>query len=156
MLQRKFSIGYTRAARIIDVMTQEGIVSDFNPAKPSRPRDVLITLEQWRGKQYAESRNTQTRLENVDVEQDAETAPNSRVERESAKVAQPVVVLPNGEERLASVRQYDDPELDYADGLTENQNNQSDGVLADNKDKDKGWSDEQWNQYINFDSELGK
>lgn len=156
MLQRKFSIGYTRAARIIDVMTQEGIVSDFNPAKPSRPRDVLITLEQWRGKQYAESRNTQTRLENVDVEQDAETAPNSRVERESAKVAQPVVVLPNGEERLASVRQYDDPELDDADGLTENQNNQSDGVLADNKDKDKGWSDEQWNQYINFDSELGK
>ena len=44
MLQRKFSIGYTRAARIIDTMTRDGLVSEYNPSKPSRPRDVLITM----------------------------------------------------------------------------------------------------------------
>ncbi|MBQ6829307.1 MAG: DNA translocase FtsK, partial [Thermoguttaceae bacterium] len=49
-LQRKLSIGYGRAARLIDTMTAEGIVTPKNPAKPSRPRDVLITMEQWRGR----------------------------------------------------------------------------------------------------------
>lgn len=51
LLQRKFSIGYNRAARIIDVMTAEGIVTPRNPAKPSQPRNILITMEQWRGRQ---------------------------------------------------------------------------------------------------------
>ncbi len=54
MLQRKFSIGYSRAARIIDTMASEGLISPFNPAKPSRPRDVLISMEEWRGKQTSD------------------------------------------------------------------------------------------------------
>ncbi len=160
VLQRKFSIGYTRAARIVDVMTQEGIVSPFNPAKPSKPRDVLITMEQWRGKQYVESQNNQSSQEKntarPPVEQDADLPSYSDVEREPARVAQSVVVLSNGEESLASARRYDDPELDDVDVQEENQNSPSGEALLDNKNKDKGWSDEQWNQYINFDSELGK
>ena len=160
VLQRKFSIGYTRAARIVDVMTQEGIVSPFNPAKPSRPRDVLITMEQWRGKQYAESQNNQSLQEKNAtrdaVEEDADVPYYSETERESAKVAQPVVVLSNGEESLASARRYDDPDSYDDDISEENQNSPSGEALQDNKNKDKGWSDEQWNQYINFDSELGK
>ena len=39
MLQRKFSIGYGRAARIIDALEAQGVVG---PQKGSRPRDVLI------------------------------------------------------------------------------------------------------------------
>ena len=38
MLQRKFSIGYGRAARIIDALEAQGVVG---PQKGSRPRDVL-------------------------------------------------------------------------------------------------------------------
>lgn len=41
LIQRRFSIGYNRAARIIDIFEEQGIVG---PAKGSKPRDVLIEL----------------------------------------------------------------------------------------------------------------
>jgi len=40
LLQRRFSIGYSRAARILDELEQAGIVG---PPEGSKPRDVLIT-----------------------------------------------------------------------------------------------------------------
>ena len=39
-LQRRFKIGYNRAARLIDMMEQQGMISE---ARGSKPRDVLIT-----------------------------------------------------------------------------------------------------------------
>ncbi|TYR82100.1 DNA translocase FtsK [Priestia megaterium] len=42
-LQRRFRIGYNRAARLIDMMEQQGIISE---ARGSKPRDVLITEEE--------------------------------------------------------------------------------------------------------------
>ena len=39
MIQRKFKIGYNRAARIIDVMEQEGVIG---AADGARPRQVLV------------------------------------------------------------------------------------------------------------------
>jgi len=39
LLQRKFSLGYNRAARIIDSLEEEGIIG---PSKGSKPREVLI------------------------------------------------------------------------------------------------------------------
>ncbi|MDR3263259.1 MAG: DNA translocase FtsK [Clostridiales bacterium] len=44
MLQRKFSIGYARAARIIDNMEEKRIIGKGDGAKP---RSVLITLEEF-------------------------------------------------------------------------------------------------------------
>ncbi|MBM7585017.1 S-DNA-T family DNA segregation ATPase FtsK/SpoIIIE [Bacillus pakistanensis] len=41
-LQRRFRIGYNRAARLIEMMEDNGIVSE---ARGSKPRDVLITEE---------------------------------------------------------------------------------------------------------------
>jgi len=40
VLQRRLGLGYTRAARIIDMMEQDGIVG---PYQGSKPRDVLVT-----------------------------------------------------------------------------------------------------------------
>ncbi len=43
MLQRRFRIGYTRAARLIDAMEERGVVG---PYEGSKPRQVLISKEQ--------------------------------------------------------------------------------------------------------------
>ncbi|MFA5356824.1 MAG: DNA translocase FtsK 4TM domain-containing protein [Candidatus Omnitrophota bacterium] len=44
ILQRRLRLGYTRAARIIDMMEQEGLVGPFEGSKPRR---ILIDREEW-------------------------------------------------------------------------------------------------------------
>jgi len=46
-LQRKLRLGYARAARLLDMMEEKGIVGPVNGAKP---REILISeeeIEQW-------------------------------------------------------------------------------------------------------------
>jgi len=50
-IQRKFRVGYARAARIIDQMEARGIVSGY---EGSKPRQVLITRQQWHEMQMAQ------------------------------------------------------------------------------------------------------
>ena len=42
LLQRRFRLGYNRAARIIDLLEDRGIIG---PSNGSKPREVLIKLE---------------------------------------------------------------------------------------------------------------
>lgn len=50
ILQRRLRLGYTRAARIIDTMEQEGMVGPFEGSKPRR---ILIDREEWLKKNMA-------------------------------------------------------------------------------------------------------
>ena len=51
MLQRRFRIGYNRAARIIDEIEEKGIIG---PSDGSRPRQLLISEEEYYGGYEAE------------------------------------------------------------------------------------------------------
>jgi DNA segregation ATPase FtsK/SpoIIIE, S-DNA-T family len=53
LVQRKFKVGYARAARIIDQMEARGIVGRF---EGSKPRQILISKQQWHEMQMAEKR----------------------------------------------------------------------------------------------------
>ena len=44
VLQRRLGLGYTRAARLIDMMEDEGLVG---PYQGSKPRDILVSLEEY-------------------------------------------------------------------------------------------------------------
>ncbi|MCF6154238.1 MAG: DNA translocase FtsK [Candidatus Brocadia sp.] len=44
LLQRRLEIGYSRAAKLIDLMAEDGIVGEY---KGSQAREVFLTLEEW-------------------------------------------------------------------------------------------------------------
>jgi len=44
MLQRKLRIGYNRAARIVEIMEEKGIVG---PENGSSPREILVDLDTY-------------------------------------------------------------------------------------------------------------
>lgn len=44
LLQRRLEIGYSRAAKLVDLMAEDGIVGEY---KGSQAREVFLTLEDW-------------------------------------------------------------------------------------------------------------
>ena len=53
MLQRRFRIGYNRAARMMEELTSRGLVG---PEDGAKPRKVLMTMYQYR--EYQENRRS--------------------------------------------------------------------------------------------------
>ncbi len=53
LLQRALSIGYTRASRLVDLMTEHGILG---PHTGSKAREILLTLEEWEEMQKRKGR----------------------------------------------------------------------------------------------------
>jgi S-DNA-T family DNA segregation ATPase FtsK/SpoIIIE len=47
LLQRKLRIGYTRAARLMDLLEEKGVVGPF---EGSKPREVLLSWSQFEQK----------------------------------------------------------------------------------------------------------
>ena len=63
LLQRKLKLGYARAARIVDELSEKGIIGPF---EGSKPRKVLITKEQWYEMQANSSSMTAPKQLSVD------------------------------------------------------------------------------------------
>lgn len=65
LLQRKLKLGYARAARIVDELSEKGIIGPF---EGSKPRKVLITKEQWYQMQANSSMSVPKQLSVEDIE----------------------------------------------------------------------------------------
>jgi S-DNA-T family DNA segregation ATPase FtsK/SpoIIIE len=44
MLQRRFRVGYARAARLVDMLEQKGVIGGFEGSKPRR---IIMNLDQF-------------------------------------------------------------------------------------------------------------
>ena len=78
MLQRRLKLGYSRAARLIDQLEEVGVVG---PYEGSKPRQIVITKQQWQEMQYAHG-----------------TAPVDTIAREFAEVSESDEFAPTAEE----------------------------------------------------------
>jgi S-DNA-T family DNA segregation ATPase FtsK/SpoIIIE len=54
LLQRRLTIGYSRASRLIEMMAQTGIVGDY---KGSQAREANYTLEEWEAMKAQEAKD---------------------------------------------------------------------------------------------------
>jgi hypothetical protein len=59
MLQRRFRIGYNRAARIIDEIEEKGIIG---PSDGSRPRQLLMTEDEYYGMGYDDADDSEQNI----------------------------------------------------------------------------------------------
>jgi S-DNA-T family DNA segregation ATPase FtsK/SpoIIIE len=75
LLQRKLKLGYARAARIVDELSEKGIIGPF---EGSKPRKVLITKEQWYQMQANSSVSIPKQLSVDDIEVGSVTAEEPR------------------------------------------------------------------------------
>lgn len=95
MLQRRFRIGYNRAARIIDEIEEKGIIG---PSDGSRPRQLLMTEEEYYGG-YDDAADDAAEPEVVpeepvvtQPEPEPETEPEPVVEPEPVTAEEPEII----------------------------------------------------------------
>ncbi len=80
LLQRKLKLGYARAARIVDELSEMGIIGPF---EGSKPRKVLITREQW----YEMQANSGTSVaKQLSVDDIAPQQQNTQVENNNVQL----------------------------------------------------------------------
>ncbi|MGL6193626.1 MAG: DNA translocase FtsK, partial [Thermoguttaceae bacterium] len=97
LLQRKFSVGYSRAARMIDCMAEEGIVGGY---KGSQAREVTMSLSEWKRRQE-ELRAEEERAaqEKLAQEKQAKSAQKeSRAAKSSDSAKNPNIIVPKLQE----------------------------------------------------------
>ena len=100
MLQRRFRIGYNRAARIIDEIEEKGIIG---PSDGSRPRQVLITEDQY----YSGGANAAAAAETID-----EISPQEKAELNAKVQGKPHMQLVSQQEPQISEEEIPAPPSD--------------------------------------------
>jgi DNA segregation ATPase FtsK/SpoIIIE-like protein len=70
-LQRRMSIGYARAARLLDLLEEEGTIG---PGEGAKPRDVLLTVDDLNAQEHPleeDDGNRESRIKNQEDDGDA-------------------------------------------------------------------------------------
>jgi S-DNA-T family DNA segregation ATPase FtsK/SpoIIIE len=114
LLQRRLSVGYSRASRLIEQMAEAGIVGDF---KGSQAREVVITEEDW---------------DSLRSDRDQADAADEKAAARQAD--RPSAAAPFDED--ASDEPVDDLDDDGPEDLTEDSENDSEGDLNEDDEED--------------------
>jgi S-DNA-T family DNA segregation ATPase FtsK/SpoIIIE len=69
LMQRRFRVGYNRAARLVDSMEERGIIG---PSRGSKPREVLLSSDELRALSGLEAFEMEYSSEDNDPESDHE------------------------------------------------------------------------------------
>ncbi len=99
MLQRRLKLGYSRAARLIDQLEEVGVVGPF---EGSKPRQIIITKQQWQEMQYSQG-----------------TAPVDTIAAEFAQVAEDDTFAPAEEVLSRPAEDEDEDELPWTEDEVE-------------------------------------
>ncbi len=91
LLQRRLKLGYARAARIVDLLEQNGIVG---PGEGAKPREILI--KEWPPAGQAEEDEETFESENASMLDDATDAVDEPVEPE---IPSPEITVPEANEK---------------------------------------------------------
>lgn len=119
LLQRALGIGYGRAARLIDFMSEDGIVGQYNG---SQAREVAITLAQWEtmragsddsdepvaGKSKGKGRSNKIRRD--DSWEETPKAPKAKSKKKKASEDGQAFVIPEGSDDETDNQWRDDDE----------------------------------------------
>lgn len=120
LLQRKLSLGYARAARIVDQMEEKGIVG---PHRGSKPREVLISKQDWQQMQMqqgipvntAVKQPSPTQLSFDDEEIISEEEDTTEEFTADFDEVEEPITFSDDDEPTVHLDKDDDDELDYID-----------------------------------------
>lgn len=85
LLQRRLTIGYSRASRLIEQMSEAGIVGDY---KGSQAREVSMTLDEWNAHRHQVEHEVEQGEYEADDEYEVEEYDDEEYEEEAETVQQ--------------------------------------------------------------------
>ncbi len=154
LLQRRLSIGYSRASRLIDEMAEAGVVGEF---KGSQAREVEMTLEEWQNLKAQVDREVAEDNYAADADDDEQVAVISKAPA-IAQVPTPTTEVENvyDEENpeYDDDDDEDDDDFDLDDIDSDDDEDEDDDDDEEDDDEDEDWEeDEDDDEYEDDDEE---
>jgi hypothetical protein len=129
LLQRRLRIGYSRAASILDMLEEAGIIG---PSNGSKPREILISREQ-----YENSLSNQTASMPVHDRQESQVPDNYLYpEEESPLVFDDSINPEDNDEKMVEEDDEEDDEEEQAETYSDDEQEETDSKKND-KQKNK-------------------
>ncbi len=138
LLQRRLSVGYSRASRLIDEMAEAGVVGEF---KGSQAREVEMTLEEWQNLKAHVDREVAQDNYAADADDDIDVPV---ISKEPAIAQVPTPCAPVESAYDEENQEYDDDEDEEDDDDSDDDDDEGDDDEDD--DDEELEDDEEWEE----------